>query len=217
MLILSISTSGATASAAIYDSVSGMLKEALCDSKKTHSETLMPQISDMLDRTNIEPEQIELFAADIGPGSFTGVRIGIASINALAAALNRKVVGISSLEALAFGLCAESVVSLIDARNGNGYAAHYVNGVELLSPSPIVIKDFLLSLPDSTLFTGDGAAIHRDLINTLCINAGFTGNISVSAAVLAKMALMRYNNGAAEEQIMPLYLRPSQAERLYGK
>ena len=219
MLILAVSTSLSTASAAVYDTETGRTFEKACADKKTYSETLMPTVSALFDECSISPMDIDLVAVDVGPGSFTGVRIGVASANAFCAALNKKMIAVSSLLALAFPFsCDENnVVSLLDARNGNGYGAMYLNGDEIIPPSAIVIDDFLSDIPSDTLFVGDGAIIHKDKIISTIKNARFVDVASISTASLCKLAYKKYQNGEAKNEVLPLYLRPSQAERLYGK
>lgn len=221
MIVLAVSTSLSKASCALFDSELNISKEKQCADKKTYSETLMPTLSALLDECNITPDKIDLIAVDIGPGSFTGVRIGVASSNALACALSKEMIAVSSLEALAYPFIFDNaqVVSLLDARNGNGYGAVYQNSKEAVPPSAIVINCFLESIDSSldTLFVGDGARIHKNLILEKMPSARFCEDEQISTSLLARYAFEKYKNGEATNEVLPLYLRPSQAERLYGK
>lgn len=219
MLILAVSTSLSTASAAIYNTKTDFAAEKICEDKKTYSETLMPTVSALFDEYNISPDEIDLVAVDMGPGSFTGVRIGTASANAFCAALNKPMIAVSSLEALAYDCFSDCshVASLLDARNGNGYAAMYLNGSEVIPPSAVVIDEFLNGVPSGTLFVGDGAIIHRDKILSKIKDARFCDTCAISAKSLSRLAYKKYQDGKRQSEVLPLYLRPSQAERLYGK
>ena len=214
MLILALSTSSSTASVAIYNSDTDTVIEKICTGGKTHSETLMPTVSELFEETAIEPAQIDMIAVDVGPGSFTGVRIGVATGNAMAMALNKQMAAVSSLEALAFSKYSQSTAVLLDARNGNGYAAHYTQGIETMPPSAVVIDEFISTLPDSTLFLGDGATIHKEIITAKISDAKFD-DAHISAANVAKHAFLHKDIICV--QVLPLYLKPSQAERLHGK
>ncbi len=218
MLILAVSTSLSPASAAIYDTSTDTFIEKVCTEKKTYSETLMPTVSALFDECSISPSDIELVAVDVGPGSFTGVRIGTASANAFSAALNKEMIAVSSLEALAFPFFSDNdnIVSLLDARNGNGYAAIYLNGEEIIPPCAIVIDEFLSSIEENSLFVGDGAEKHREAIISKVKNARFSDCEQISTSQLAKLAFIKHKNGKSVKEVLPLYLRPSQAERLYG-
>ena len=131
MKILSIDTSSSICSVAILED-SKIIKEMHNYSEREHSETLMPIIDELFKSTNLSLDDIGLIACSVGPGSFTGIRIGIATVKAFADAKNIPVVGVNSLEALAFcGVLENSTnqkgdgeyVSLIDARNDNVYFA----------------------------------------------------------------------------------------------
>ncbi len=210
MKLLALSTSGPLPSAALF-SDGALVYEALGQGGKTHSETLMPLVEQALSAAGLMPDQVDVFAADIGPGSFTGVRIGVCAANAMAMAKERPVVGVSSLRALLHGLRGPSC-ALLDCRNGNGYAMLLGGSREiLLAESAVVVAELLPGIPAGTLFVGDGAALYRDAILQTVADAGFCGDNAVTAANVGRYAL--YQQG--EREAMPLYLRPSQAERLW--
>ena len=212
MLMLTVSTSGPIVSACLSRDGTALFYRQH-EGAGTHSETLMPLIDQMLTDAGISPRDIDLYAADTGPGSFTGVRIGVCAANAMAAAACKPLVGVSSLSALAYGRDG-SVCALLDARNGNGYAALYQNGVCAIPPSAVVIEDFLPAIPTGTLFVGDGALLHARRIAQIVPDSRIEqAALRADAAALA--AWEGYQKGAAESELLPLYLRPSQAERLY--
>ena len=152
-------------------------------------------------------------------GSFTGIRIGLASVKALAEVKNLKIIPVTSLEALSYNAIPTNYTcSLIDARNDNVYAG-------LFDYKHKLVKDFmadnienvLSSLPsDNITFVGNGAILHSDKIKakfgTLAV---FTDKNSISSANLGKCAYFKATNGEfkSPDELVPLYLRKSQAER----
>lgn len=218
--LLALSTSGRAASCAMLCN-GAVLTMLLRDENRTHSETMLPMVDELLSCCSLTMNDINCFAVDTGPGSFTGVRIGVSATNAMANAANKPIVGVDSLLALREGIASESgsICSLIDARNGNGYAAHYLDLKCIVAPSPVVIADFAATLPAKTLFVGDGAVLHHDLLCELVNNARFACEDAaiVRANAVGKCAWRAYENGNIANEVQPLYLRPSQAERLAKK
>lgn len=209
MNLLALSTSGPLPSAALFQD-GALVHEAVGQGGKTHSETLMPLVEQVLAWTSLSPSQVDRFAVDVGPGSFTGVRIGVCAANAMAMAQNRLVIGVSSLRALAEGLRGP-ICALLDCRNGNGYAMLLLDGEILLPESAVVISELLKSVPAGTIFIGDGAVLHREAIQAAVEGARFSGDNAVTAAKVGRCAL----GISGGREALPLYLRPSQAERLY--
>ena len=121
MKILSISTSSNVCSCSILENTK-LIKELSISDNNTHSIKLMPQISQLLSQTNLTLNSIDLFACDIGPGSFTGIRIGISTIKAFCDITNKPCIGIPSLTSLIYNLGINGFIcSLIDAKNNNAY------------------------------------------------------------------------------------------------
>lgn len=210
MKLLALSSSGPLPSAALFAD-GALVYEALGQGGKTHSETLMPLVEQALSAAGLAPDQADVFAVDIGPGSFTGVRIGVCAANAMAMAKERPVVGISSLRALLHGLKGPAC-ALLDCRNGNGYAMVLGSSGEiLLAESAVVVAELLPTIPAGTLFIGDGAALYREKILQAVAGAHFCEDNAVTAAKVGRCAL----GEKGEREVMPLYLRPSQAERLW--
>ncbi len=199
MKLLALDTTSAVATAAVFaDGVCLLEREA--DSSKKHAETVLPLIDSLLEEAKVSIREIDCFAVDIGPGSFTGVRIGVSLVNAMAFALKKPVIPVDSLLALyeAEGERELPVACILDARNGNGYAALYRAGDTLIAPSAVEIEPFLASLPQGAVVVGD--ALEQKT---------FPRAKSVGFAALSLVQ-------TARDSVEPLYLRSSQAERLHA-
>ena len=223
MKLLAISTSGAFASAALITE-SGMFYTRSETGAGFHSKTILPLVDEITAKNDVELSDMDVFAADIGPGSFTGVRIGVCMINAMARAHKKLVVGISSLEAICRndrGYAGKSICSLIDARNGNCYCAYYENGAPIIDCASMNIEELIIRLKehgaDKVTFLGDGAAAYKsELLSAFPGCAFIEGEAanSVNALSVAQTAAEKYDEFGADE-VMPMYLRASQAERMY--
>lgn len=196
MNLLALESTDKTASLALL--CDDGCRSVVVESPLRHEQTLMPAVDALLAEAGLTPDEITALAVDVGPGSFTGVRIGVCHANAMGAALHVPVIGVNALEALAWPLRGDKpVAALIDARNGNGYGALYAaDGSVLIPPAAVEIEPFLASLPENCLRTGTGVP-----------NGDGALPLARSVAYLAKDRM-----GAGEA--LPLYLRPSQAERL---
>lgn len=220
MKILSVSTSSNIASVSISENDECIL-ELNINNNKTHSETLMPLIQELFNKTTLKLTDIDAIACDIGPGSFTGIRIAIASIKSIAETLNIPVIDVSSLEALAYNVQnveSKTICSLIDARNNQVYCGIFDKNYNLLEDYladdiNTIIKS--LQKYENIMFVGDGAIIHKDLLK---IKAFEYDNV-IHSKSLAKCAYNKFknNNIKTADTISPLYLRKSQAERMKHK
>ena len=197
MMLLALDTTAATATAALFRDET-LVAEREADAGKKHAETVLPLIDTLLEENGVTIAQIDRFAVDIGPGSFTGVRIGVSLVNALAFALGRPIVSVNSLLTLALsaGETQKPVCAMIDARNGNAYAALYHSGRTIIEPCAVEIESFCAKLPEDTILIGDVRTERKTFPR-----AAFVG-----------LAAMRQGAQAVAEAD-PLYLRPSQAER----
>jgi tRNA threonylcarbamoyladenosine biosynthesis protein TsaB len=181
---------------------------------------LMPLLDELLKRNSIDIKEIELIACSVGPGSFTGIRIGVASIKPIAEVLNIKVASVMSLEALARNVeNKECIVSLIDARNNQVYAGifdEYYNKKEEYLADDIneIVK--VLEKYETITFVGNGAILHKELLANFLKKVEFVENNKQSAENVGKIGYKKYleNNLCSADTIMPVYLRKSQAERL---
>lgn len=222
MKILAIDTSSSICSTAILDDEVLINKNEL-NNGRTHSENLMPLIDELLKRNNITVKDINLLACSVGPGSFTGIRIGVASIKAIAEVLKIKVAGVTSLETLAKNVKdADTIVSLIDARNNQVYCGifdrKYNKNEEYIADDiNKVIKN--LKKYDKITFVGSGAVLHKDLLKEELENVKFSDLNEQSAENVGKIGYKKYleNDLCDADSILPIYLRKSQAERLKNK
>ena len=198
MLILAADTSCHVASAAlIRDDV--CLQELFAPTDKKHAETALPLIEKLLSDTETPLADIDLFAVNVGPGSFTGVRIGVSILNAMAFATGKAIVPVDALRTLyePFADTQERVCAIIDAGNGNAYAAQYAAGGTIAAPDAVVTADYMASLPGGTRVTGDVG-----------------GDKAYPTARLVGLAAARRPESASGDA-KPMYLRPSQAERMW--
>ncbi len=202
MIILAVSTSAKIPSAALLlADGTVMLRRDL--SNKPHSVSLMPLVDELLGEAGLSLADIDCFAADVGPGSFTGVRIGVSAVNAMAFALDKPIIPVSSLCALRHIASEEdeTVCCMLDARNGNGYAAVF-NGDECaLPPCACIQKEILDSLPEGARLVGDCLGGHDQPDAELVIAE-------------ARFILETDPSLCAKKPAAPMYLRPSQAERM---
>ncbi len=224
MKILAIDTSSKICSVSILEDYSVILEKHTND-EKTHSQNLMPLIDSMFKETNLSLDNINLLSCCQGPGSFTGIRIGIATIKAFADAKNIPVVGVTSLESLAYNISSNGlIVSLIDAKNDNVYyslfsfdGTNYMQIGDYESNNIQNILDSLTIYDDPLIFVGDGAVNHKEKIQMYIKNPvfakdslNFQTSISVGKSAYNKFQKGLYGNSSS---ILPIYLKKSQAER----
>lgn len=220
MKILSIDTSSIICAVGILEN-DKLIKEIKIDNGLTHSEKLMPIIKQILDETNLNLKDIDLLVCDIGPGSFTGIRIGIATVKAFTDSLKIPLVGISSLEALAYNIKEEGLIcSLIDAKNENVYFSLYrlKNGnydlvQNYLADSIDNILDILKKYNEKITFIGDGTIVNKEKIQNTIRNSNFSTLNDLNSYSLGLAGLNSYKNNSIQN-VLPLYLRKPQAERM---
>ena len=164
MNILAIDTAGRSASAALLRD-DAVLYETVCNCGLTHSETLMPMIDAALKTGGVRPDQLDLYAVTAGPGSFTGLRIGLAAVKGMALAAGTPCAGVSTLEALAWCHTGSgTVIAALDARRGQVYwAAFDLKTHARLTPdaaAPVAeAAAFAQSCKKPVFYVGDGAAL----------------------------------------------------------
>ena len=193
-----------------------------------HSVLLMPMLSQMLETLGWDAKDVDFWAAVSGPGSFTGVRIGVSSVRALAHGWKKPVVSVNTLEALAMSFPMERalVVPLLDARRDQVYAAAYdmTSGFpkEVMPPCAAALDDFLKRLPEQAAirFVGDGATAHEETLSAIP-NAVVTPEYLQfpMASAAAPLAQKRALEGeiCKYDELEPIYLRDSQAEQSLKK
>ena len=221
MKILSITTSSNICEISVSED-NKLLKEISQNNGLNHSETLMPNIKELFEKTNLSLNDIDLIVCDKGPGSFTGIRIGVSTAKAFSDSLNISLIGISSLEALAYNVKENGVIcSLIDAKNDNVYVGVFENidGNYILrrNYSTENIKDLLSEFIDAEypiFFVGDGSQKYKNTIESLLPNKClFLKTNDLSAYKLGLAGLSHYKNEQFDD-VNPLYLRKPQAERM---
>lgn len=223
MLLFSLECSAAAASAALYRD-GKLLGEEFLNVPQTHSVTLLPMAQSLLERTGTAPSQIDYYAVSRGPGSFTGLRIGIAAIKGLAFPDNTPCVGVSTPEAIAYGLLGftGTVVPMMDARCGQVYTALFQGRDGTLTrltedealPLPALYEK-LKDCPAPLWLCGDGA--HLGL-------AAWQGELPVRmapahlcyqhASAVGLAALQHLAEAVPPAALVPCYLRPANAMTL---
>lgn len=210
MKILCIDTSSKLCSVAILENTT-LINKLELDNGLTHSETLMPLIKELLEKSNLSLKDINLLVSDIGPGSFTGIRIGVATCKAFSDSINIPCVGISSLEVLAYNAKNDGIIcSTIDCKNDNCYFALY----ELIDDNYTVLEEPCAKTVTEVL----------DLLNTKYSDKqiNFVGDGIPSSSTncylnVENLGIASYKkfigNNNIGENILPLYLKKPQSQR----
>ena len=218
MKILAIDTSSSVCGTAILED-DKLIEENTLDNGKTHSENLMPLIKELLEKTQITLDDIDLIAVSCGPGSFTGIRIGIASIKAIAEVHNIPIAEVTSLETLAVNDSSDkNKITLIDARNNQVYAGIFDKECNLLEEyiaDDINVVFDKMSKYSNSVFIGNGAVLHKEMLSKI-EGVSFVENNNQSAYSTGKIGYKKFlkNDLKNADTIMPIYLRVSQAERM---
>ncbi|MGL4652504.1 MAG: tRNA (adenosine(37)-N6)-threonylcarbamoyltransferase complex dimerization subunit type 1 TsaB [Cetobacterium sp.] len=218
MLILAIDTSTNIGTVALYDDKKGLVGEITLNVKQNHSAITMTTIDTLFNLTGVDKKNIDKIAVSTGPGSFTGIRIGVGLAKGLAYALKKSIAGINELDLLAQTYTGDKkVVSMLDARKERVFAGVYrkENGEFLLEGEYMAeeLENILNSIEEETVFVGDGAIVYEELIkNRLGDKAIFIKkSLNVSrASLLAELAVEKEDNLFTLE---PYYVTKSQAER----
>lgn len=227
MKILAVDTSSKICAVAILED-NKVIDEIKLDNGKTHSENLMPIIKEILDKNNLTLKDMNLIAVSVGPGSFTGIRIGIATIKPMAEVYNLPVASVTSLETLARNIENKekdfTIISLIDARNNQVYAGFFDTEYNLKEDEIAEDIDEVLKKAgkySKIIFVGDGAIIHKEKIeeNLKDRNIILAKENNQSAINTGKIGYKKFleKNLKNADTILPIYLRKSQAERLKNK
>lgn len=217
MRLLGIDTSGKYTAAGVMDG-ERLVCETLCDHGKTQSQMLMPMLENMLESAGVKASDMDVFTVVTGPGSFTGIRIGVCSANAMAQAYGKSVIEVDSLETLYRGVTGEKVCALIDARNDNVYAAYYEGGERVIAPKAAHIDALITLLGPDVLFVGDGALAHADKLIKLPGARIAPAHLCVPrAGTLCAAAAIKARNGETVKEARPFYISKPQAERMLEK
>jgi tRNA threonylcarbamoyladenosine biosynthesis protein TsaB len=238
MLILSLDTTTRAGSCALLGD-GGVIREQTGDDTRDQAERLPRDLATLLEREAVSLQAIDAFAVATGPGSFTGLRVGIATMQGLAMATGKALIGVSAFDALASLAAGGSVAAWIDAWRGEVYAAVYENGVaagDSVVAAPDVLIDVLAgevggsapsldsrsgrpepgrgarNPPHPIVFTGDGAALHESRIRErLGAHARFTSPVAPPlAGAVATLAARAFRNG---DRPLPHAIRPIYVRR----
>lgn len=224
MKILAIDSSAKSASCAVSDD-ERLLGEFFLDSGFTHSQTLMPMIDSLLGSLSLALCDIDAFAVNIGPGSFTGIRIGAATVKGLAFSENKPCVGVPTLESIAMNIYDFDgiVCPVMDARCRQVYNALFEmshgRGRRLCADRAVGLRELendLCERKKPVMLVGDGALLCYNDFGRKCGFEIAPDNIRLchaSSAARAAFYMLLDGRSVSPDELRPLYLRPSQAER----
>jgi len=216
MLILALDTTTTAGSAALLRD-GGVLHEVASDPSRPQAARLPAELEAILARAGAALEHVDAFAVGTGPGSFTGLRVGVATMQGLAVAMGKPLFGVSALDALARLAAAPRVATWVDAWRGEVYGALYEDGREVAPPTVARPEELLRGVAGRpTVFTGDGARMHQAVIHAaLGADARLTDPVApLVAGAIGALAADAFLAGLrpAPDAIRPLYVRRSDAE-----
>ncbi|MBQ9280215.1 MAG: tRNA (adenosine(37)-N6)-threonylcarbamoyltransferase complex dimerization subunit type 1 TsaB [Clostridia bacterium] len=235
MKILALDTSGGNCSACLLED-DKIVSEFSLSAGVTHSQTLLPIVDTLNQFSNIDISEVDVFACSTGPGSFTGLRIGIATVKGFALSLEKKVIGVPTLLGLAYNIPYFDglICSVLDAKNNNVYAGiyRYQEGV------PVLVGDYITESSDKlieileekmgafvdmqlakVMFVGNGAITYREKFVAAFGKQAHFASFSFNRELASSIALVAWNrakNGDFDDYdtLVPMYLKKSQAERM---
>ena len=220
MLILGLETTAAAASCALCRD-GEMLAMSYQRSRLTHSSTMLPMVKEMLDHAQLSVQELDAIAVAQGPGSFTGVRIGVATVKGLCWGAEKKAIGVSTLEAMSRSVlfaAGESVICpVMDARRAQVYGAIFdADGRRITEDAAIAAAELaekVRALGKSALVLGDGWAVFEKALQELAVPYTVVPEpLRYQNAWGVCLAAMNSEPIGADE-LLPVYLRLSQAER----
>jgi tRNA threonylcarbamoyladenosine biosynthesis protein TsaB len=223
MKILSIETSTMLGGVAIIDETAGLVAETRLNVRTTHSERLMTAVHNALTQSEMELGDIDAFAVAGGPGSFTGLRIGLSTVKGLSYATGKPVVAIPTLDAFAwnFPYSTLPLCLMLDARRSEVYAAVYrweENSFRTVVPCVSVKPEALLEkLEGKVLFAGEGVQLYREKIAGMMRQRAVIAPIDKMVPSPANVAMLGLAKALRREyavisEAVPLYVRKSEAE-----
>jgi tRNA threonylcarbamoyladenosine biosynthesis protein TsaB len=223
MILLATDTSTAAGSVALLEDGS-LTAEWTLHSAQTHNRRLLKTVDMLLGEAGLDLESVDGFASTVGPGSFTGLRIGLTTMKTLAWVLQKAYAGIPSLDALAapLGFASEPVCALIDARKKEVYCALYQpdgrGGFRLEEPYSVLSPEAVTRIiRRPTVFCGDGLLHYGDLLREKLGDKVIEASgpyHTIRASFVGELAFRRFSRGDFDEPMtsVPLYVRPSEAE-----
>ena len=222
MILFCLDTSGPVAGVALMQD-GAVRYEAMAVNAFTHSQSILPMAEEAYKHTGLDISQTDYFAVTVGPGSFTGVRIGVSTVKGLAHAVGKPCVAVDAMEAMAAGVQHFNgvICPIQDARAGQVYGAAFAGETleRLLPDEPIRLEDYLEKVSafgKDMLFLGDGMPVHWQKIEeALGSRAQFAPpHLSfLRPASAAWLAWNKRDEAVEYRNLSPLYLRPPQAER----
>jgi N6-L-threonylcarbamoyladenine synthase len=225
MVILGIDASTKTGSVALYDDKIGILSEVNANIRLNHSDSLMSLVDMVFKLAKLTPKDIDRIGVSIGPGSFTGIRVGVGTAKGLAYSLGCELVGVNELDVLAHTVSKtpNKIISLIDARKGRTYYSVYEYVEDKIKRvSEYGAEELKLILEDykdeKVIFTGDGSIVYKEIIDEVMgDNAIYNlkSNSMVRAGILGEMAATMEADNLFN--LEPYYISKTQAERELAK
>jgi tRNA threonylcarbamoyladenosine biosynthesis protein TsaB len=241
MKILAIETSTMLGGIAVADDSAGLIAEVRLNVKSTHSERLMTEINHVLQQSGLTAHDIDIFGVAIGPGSFTGLRIGLSTAKGFSYATGKPIISVPTLEAFAwnFPYCRHPVCIMLDARKGEVYAALFQwdghGFVRWMSEASVNVEKLLKKITsgipplpstkageegfgeEKIVFAGEGALLYRDKIAAMIgEKAAFASHEKMipSPANVASIGIQKALKGEFSEPVslVPIYIRRSEAE-----
>lgn len=229
MMVLSLDSATEAATCAVLND-GRLLGEITINNEKQHSVILMNVIDTLLKMLKLDISDIDGFVVSKGPGSFTGLRIGVSVIKGLSMGTGKPFVSVSTIEALAYNMAYTSgiVCPILDALRGNVYTCTYkyskdnlvaLSELEIISLEDLLIK--LSSMEQPVCFLGDGVEKYKEMIISRLPNSIFAPkNLNIArSSSLGEIGLEKLQQGECENlyTFAPIYLRKSQAEQEYEK
>jgi tRNA threonylcarbamoyladenosine biosynthesis protein TsaB len=222
MLTIAFDTSFKTAAVALLRD-KAILYDVIVNNSFNHSETLLPAIEQACRQLRLKIGDIDLFACTLGPGSFTGLRVGVSTLKGLLLATGKPAVGVSSLAALALNVTDDAalICSVMDAGRGQVYAACYGYNdkkiVQQISPEEVIDpRDIIFDSQSQVIFVGEGAIKYRDLL------AGAAGKVKfassrhqyIRASAVGILGCEKYHRNELinPDTFVPVYLRAADAK-----
>ncbi len=223
MKILSIDTSTMVSSCSISEN-GIVIGDYSVNQEKTHSESLVPMVKRLLEDLGLKLSDIDLYAVGIGPGSFTGLRIGMTTVKTFAQVFEKPVIGVSTLEALAYNIYNEGIIMpVLDARGGRTYYGVFsqekgiikrIEDDELIYMDELVtrLKDKYAAITVIGEYSNDSYKLLKGLENVMFARSSSN---NIIARNISEIALEKYKSGYEKnlDDILPNYVRKSQAQR----
>ncbi|MEN8904587.1 MAG: tRNA (adenosine(37)-N6)-threonylcarbamoyltransferase complex dimerization subunit type 1 TsaB [Clostridiales bacterium] len=227
MKLLAIDTSTSCAGICIYEDNKVLAELNINNDKKTHSQKLIPYINNLLKEFGFKVSDFDIFAVTTGPGSFTGLRIGITTVKIFSYIYKKPLVGVTTLDTMVYNyhFSEKILCPIIDARNSQVYTSIYTNNGHLdrITDYMAIHIDELIKILNNfnreIIFLGDGIDKHRDFLDKTIKSKCFFSPANLKfqkSSSLATLAYEMYLRGEVSNsfKLEPFYLRKSQAERI---